>query len=211
MSKDIVAAFDFDGTITTKDTFVPFLYRAFGKSKVFRSFIQLLPSVILMGFALSDRDKIKERLLKSLFQGESVKRFSEQGSRYAKTLTPMFRESALKRIEWHQHQGHRCVMVSASLDIYLNDVAKILGFDDLICSVLSHNNHYFDGTLKGGNCRRIEKVHRLRSVLGDLKNYEIYSYGDSIGDREMIDIADHGFYRPFETVKLTRQIVKTKC
>jgi phosphatidylglycerophosphatase C len=197
MSKEIIAAFDFDGTITTRDTFVPFLYKAFGYSKVFNTFARLAPSAALVGVGLSSRDVFKEHLVQSLFYRESVERFLEIGVRYAKTLSPLYREAALKRIEWHKSNGHRCIMVSASLDLYLNDVAKTLGFDDLLCTVLSHNNCFFDGSLKGGNCRRIEKVNRLRSVLGDLNNCEIYAYGDSAGDREMIAVAEHKFYRPF--------------
>jgi phosphatidylglycerophosphatase C len=209
MGKETVAAFDFDGTITTKDTFIPFLFKAFRKSKVLSSFVQLTPKAFLVGVGLSDRDHFKGHLVQSLFHRESVERFRELGSQYAKTLAPIYRAAALNRIEWHKSNGHRCIMVSASLDLYLNDVSKSLGFDDLLCTVLSHNNRFFDGTLKGGNCRRIEKVNRLRSLLGDLENYEIYSYGDSIGDQEMIAIADHGFYRPFETDKLTRESINS--
>lgn len=210
MRKEIIAAFDFDGTITTRDTFIPFLFKAFRKNKVLRSFLQLSPKAFLVGVGLYDRDQLKGDVVQSLFHKESVEKFRELGSQYAKTLAPIYRSAALDRIEWHKSNGHRCIMVSASLDLYLDDVSKKLGFDDLLCTVLSHNNRFFDGSLRGGNCRRIKKVTRLRSLLGDLDNYEIYSYGDSIGDREMIAIADHGFYRPFETDKSTKESTKSE-
>jgi phosphatidylglycerophosphatase C len=209
MRKPIVAAFDFDGTITSKDTFVPFLYTAFGKKIVYRAFLRLAPQAFLVAVGLFSRDKFKECVAQSLFRGEDVKKLREIGSQYAKTLTRLYRPAALKRIEWHKSNGHRCIMVSASLDLYLLDVSESLGFDDLLCTVLSNNNQIFDGTLKRGNCRRIEKVNQLRLVLGELKNYEIYSYGDTIGDREMLTIADHGFFRPFEEDILSNEINKS--
>jgi HAD superfamily hydrolase (TIGR01490 family) len=201
MSKEIVAAFDFDGTITTKDTFVPFLYQAFGYERVFKAFVQLAHRALLVGLGLSNRDKFKEYLMQSLFSGESYAKFSKIGTNYGNTLTSLFRPAALNRVAWHKAHGHRCIMVSASLDLYLNEVVKMLGFDDLLCTMLSHNNQVFDGSLKGKNCRCMEKVDRLQLLLGDLELIEIYAYGDSAGDREMLAVADHKFYRPFEAVR----------
>ena len=201
MDKEIVAAFDFDGTITIKDTFVPFLYKSFGYTKVFKVFLQLAPRVMLMFIGCFDRDKLKECLVQLLFQGESVDKFREIGTQYGKTLTHLYRSGALQRIAWHKSRGHRCIMVSASLDLYLEDVAKSLGFDDLICTTLAHSENVFDGRIEGENCRRIVKVSRLQAILGDLKNYEIYAYGNSAGDQEMIAIAKYGYYRPFESDK----------
>lgn len=198
MRKPVVAAFDFDGTITSQDTFVPFLYAVFGKRKVYSTFIRLALQAFLVTVGFVSRDKFKECIIQSLFQGEEVEKLREIGSQYAKTLPRFYRPEALKRIKWHKSMGHRCIMVSASLDLYLLDVSKSLEFDDLLCTVLSNNNVIFDGTLECGNCRCIEKVNQLRLVLGELKKYEIYSYGDTIGDREMLSIADHSFYRPFE-------------
>ncbi len=88
-------------------------------------------------------------------------------------------------------------MVSASLDLYLEPAAAALGFDDLLCTRLSSNHLAFDGRLKGANCRCAEKVRLLESLLGPLHGYEVYAYGDSIGDTEMLNAAQHSFFRPF--------------
>ena len=197
MSKQIIAAFDFDGTITTKDTFVPFLYRAFGYRRTLKAFVQNFPAAMHAGNKFFDRDIYKERVVHALFSGESVERLSKLGVRYAGTLKPLFRFDALQRIEWHKSNGHRCILVSASLNLYLEEVARILGFDDTLCTTLSCNQEIFNGFLQGGNCRCMEKINRLQLLLGDLKSYEIYAYGDSAGDREMIAAADHSYFLPF--------------
>ena len=199
MNDRTIAVFDFDGTITTKDTFLPFLFEVFGHGRVFKELARLGPEAMLVGIGVSNRDTFKEHLVQLLFSGESVERLKAIGTQYANTLKPLLRSAALKRIEWHKSKGHRCVMVSASLDLYLTDIAKVLGFSDLLCTVLSHNNQVFSGGFKGGNCRSKEKMNRLQSLLGDLKTYKIYAYGDSFGDLDMITLADYGYYCHFET------------
>lgn len=89
-------------------------------------------------------------------------------------------------------------MVSASLDLYLEPTAAALGFDDLLCTSPSANHLVFDGGLAGKNCRGPEKVSRLRNLLGNLADFEIYAYGDSAGDRELLEKADHAYFRVFE-------------
>jgi hypothetical protein len=83
------------------------------------------------------------------------------------------------------------------MDLYLEPVARQLGFDDLLCTRASGNRLVFDGGLHGGNCRGPEKVVRLQNLLGPLDTYELYAYGDSDGDKEMLEAANHSFYRAF--------------
>ena len=119
------------------------------------------------------------------------------GQEYAKAIEAWYRPGALEQIRWHREQGHRLVMVSASLDLYLEPVAVALGFDNLLCTRLSTNHLVFDGHLAGPNCRRTEKVRLLESLLGPLQGYEIYAYGDSDGDTEMLRASPYPSSRPF--------------
>ena len=196
-----VAAFDFDGTITTKDTFMPFLERAFGKTQVRLAMLSLIWEAIKVGLRLSTRDKFKELIVGKLFLNETTERLRIIGHEHAKAIATWYRPGALERIRWHREQGHRLVMVSASLDLYLEPAAKALGFDDLLCTRLSTNHLVFDGRLNGANCRRAEKVRLLESLLGPLRDYEVYAYGDSAGDTVMLYALHHPFYRPFVAFK----------
>jgi len=195
--RNIVAAFDFDVTITTKDTFVPFLYRAFGGNRVRSTFSKLSLDAMGVVLGLSNRDRFKEKVVAALFLGEPIDRLRQEGQEYAKSIVGLVRPSAMRRIEWHKEQGHRLVMVSASLDLYLEPIAEMLGFNDLLCTKLSTNHLIFDGKLAGPNCRGPEKAKRLQALLGNMSGYEIYAYGDSAGDREMLAAADHPHYRFF--------------
>ena len=196
--RPVVAAFDFDVTITTRDTFVPFLYRAFGRHKVRAAFFRLAPEAakVLLGF--STRDVFKARLIHALFAGESSERLHAVGFEHAGEILNWVRPEALKRIAWHKERGDRLIMVSASLDIYLKPVAKALGFDDLLCTQPSQIDDRFDGGMIGNNCRCAEKVNRLQALLGNLSLCDIHAYGDSEGDKEMLQIALYPHFRVFE-------------
>ena len=197
-ARKVVAAFDFDVTITTRDTFVPFLNRAFGRERVRMAFLRLAPEAAKVVVGLSDRDRFKDRLVRALFLGDSVLRLREAGREHAHEILHWVRPAARQKIDWHKARGDRLVMVSASLDLYLEPVAAALGFDDLLCTSPSVGHMVFDGGLVGKNCRGPEKVTRLRRLLGHPSEYELHAYGDSAGDREMLDVADHPNYRVFE-------------
>lgn len=193
----VVAAFDFDGTITTRDTFLPFLDKTFGRLRVRAVLAKLAPEFLSIPFGMSSRDQCKEKVIAALFSGVSCDRIDAVAGEYAETLRESFRRDALERISWHQAQGHRCLIVSASLDVYLQWVARDLGFDNLLCTTLERLDGQFTGKLVGGNCRRQRKVTRMASALGDLSHWTIYAYGDSSGDAEMLRVADFPHLRPF--------------
>lgn len=196
-SMSVIAAFDFDGTITRRDTFLPFLFYAFGYLRVLKTLIFLIPDIFKVGLGFQSRDKLKESVVRSLFTGEDVERMRKIGYSYANTLYSKYRPKAITRLKWHQSKGHICILVSASLDIYLHDAANLLGFNHLLCTSLSHNNIMYDGFLNKGNCRKNNKVLRLKELMSNLSDFEIYGYGDSDGDAELLNISDHKFFKPF--------------
>jgi HAD superfamily hydrolase (TIGR01490 family) len=112
------------------------------------------------------------------------------------------RVDAVNRIEWHRERGHRLVLVSSTLDLYLAVVAEELGFDDLLCTRLAVEQggdgvERFTGLLDGPDCTGAEKLRRLRALVGELRDVELHAYGDSAGDRELLAAADHPHLRPF--------------
>lgn len=195
--RPVVAAFDFDGTISWRDTFAPFLVRAFGWEGLIAA--SLRSASAFLGYAVGrcHRDELKDRLVRALFTGRRVSDLTLIGRLYAEEVLTSLRPGAIERIRWHRAAGHRLVMVSASLDLYLVPIAEALGFDDLLSSRVSHDGEAFNGGLAGGNCRGQGKVDRLHSLLGDLVRVELYAYGDSAGDAEMLAVADHPNLRPF--------------
>ena len=197
----VIAAFDFDGTITTKDTFLPFLSRVFGWHKVAIALLTLTMPGLMVWLGNSTRDRFKALLLKKLFPGTLVAELNNRGREHADEIEVLCRPAALERIEWHRRHGHRLVMVSASLNFYLEPIAKRLGFDDLLCTEVISTEGVCTGEMKGENCRAAAKVRRLESLFGALDQYELYAYGNSDGDAEMLATSDHPAFMPFHSSK----------
>ncbi|OUL70316.1 HAD-IB family hydrolase [Paraburkholderia hospita] len=198
MSKTTLALFDFDGTITTKDTFAPYLVRAFGWTRVSCAFASLGLNALMVTAGFSTRDRFKERLLARLFTAVDYGRLESAGIEHASYVVRWYRSQALERITWHRERGHRLIMVSASLDLYLSPVARGLGFDDLLCTEIERHGSRSTGRMKGLNCRAAEKVRRVERLLDrPLSDFEVYAYGDSEGDTEMLQCSHYPSFKPF--------------
>jgi HAD superfamily hydrolase (TIGR01490 family) len=200
-ARPIVAAFDFDGTITARDTLKPFLVRAFGLRAVARAFIAEAPLALRVGLRRARVDDFKLRAIARLFAGAQAAPLRVQGQAYARELRPRLRPAALERIGWHRARGHVLVLVSASIDVYLEHVARDLGFDHLVCTRpstrASPTGERFDGGLVGEDCTGAGKVRALLGLLGARAGFELHVYGDARGDRELLALADHPHFRPF--------------
>jgi len=193
-----VAVFDFDNTMTTRDSLVPFLFYMAGPWKTCWKLFLLTPWLLGFLFKMISRQKTKEKILIAFFKGMTLPNLQKLGSDYANSCLDRYvRLQALERLKWHQQQGHRCILISASIDVYLMPWAQCQGFDDLICSELDVANGMVTGNVKGINCWGPEKKRRLIELLGPKSQYELYAYGDSLGDKELLDLANHGFYRFF--------------
>jgi HAD superfamily hydrolase (TIGR01490 family) len=199
MPKTTVAVFDFDKTITVCDSLVPFLIDLEGPWKTFAKLSWLLPSFIAFGLGNLPRQTVKEKILTSFLKDMPLTLLQERGRQYAQhNLNRLVKAEAIERLKWHQQKGHRCILVSASIDCYLMPWAQQHGFSDALTSILettAENN--VTGKLRGKNCWGEEKKRRLTELLGPKEQYVLYMYGDSQGDQELLEMADYPFYRKF--------------
>jgi phosphatidylglycerophosphatase C len=191
-----LALFDFDGTITTKDSFYDFMNYICNIHKIliFKN-ILMLPVFIAYGLGLIPEGKAKELFLTFFFKGWKISYFDNMAKKYADTLLPrLIRSRALEQIQKHKSTGDKIAVVSASLDSWISVWCKKHNLD-LISSSLATKNGLITGKLKREDCNGIEKVKRIREKY-NLQEYErIFAYGDSSGDKDMLKIANVGYYR----------------
>ncbi len=199
-SKPIITAFDFDGTLTYRDSFLPFLHFLSGTPATLVNVFLETPHLMQYLSGQYNRQDLKEAFITRFLKGKSREEIQSFADPFAiKVLPGLLRPKSLECIAWHKKRGHRCVLISANLDIYLEPWARMNGFDDVITSCVEFNaEDRVTGKLRGLNCRGHEKVRQLIKRLGPKENYILYAYGDSEGDRELLDLADYPFYRTLE-------------
>lgn len=189
-----IAAFDFDGTLAERDTLLPFLAHAHGRARL---------ALALAAQARTyrrDQDAAKADLLRRLVTGDDPERLAALVHDYAIGLHHRLRPEMAERVRWHRAEGHRLVIVSASLGVYLRPLADVLGFDHVIGVELEvGDDGRYTGTMsRGVNVRGPEKAHRLTAWLDeqglDRERCELWAYGDSSGDDELLAMADHPWW-----------------
>lgn len=198
--RPVIAAFDFDGTLTRRDTLLPFLRFLCGPRALARS---LLRHSLSLGTAVTfdrpaQRDGVKEGVLRELLAGRPRDDVQAAGEHFARRLGKgppgmRLRPAPLSRWHWHREQGHDIVIVSAALDAYVAPFAQALGGGAAVLAtrLLVAEDGTLTGGLEGLNCRGAEKVRRLRD-WNPRPDAELWAYGNSSGDRELLAAAHVG-------------------
>ena len=186
-----LALFDFDGTLTRHDTLFPFLRYLVGTPRFALGLAATAPVLGAYALKLMRNDLAKQRVLRHFLQGRDAEGLAEAGTRFAQDCIPSLLQPAqMTLLQAHQARGDTCVLVSASLDVYLRPWSQAQGFDALLCSSLAVDGGRVTGLLHGANCHGPEKVRRIEAWLAGRQPEHITAYGDSAGDREMLALAD---------------------
>ncbi len=186
-----LAAFDLDGTLTRRDTLLPFLRRAVGRDKAYRAVLaSSLPLARAVALGGAHRDRAKAAFLQGVLAGVPRAALAEAAESYADhVVTRGLRADVRHRVDWHRREGHELVLVSASPELYVTPIGRRLGFDVVLATRLEVDGEdRLTGRLEGANCRGAEKVARLRQWRGEELVLD-WAYGDSAGDREMLALA----------------------
>ncbi|MFM7069650.1 MAG: HAD family hydrolase [Actinomycetes bacterium] len=192
-----VAAFDFDGTVSKRDTLVPFLARVAGPSKFAAVAAQLGLRGARGTVDVRNRDDVKAHIIELVLAGRDADEIDALGATYAAELVATkLRPFVVQRVRTHRAQGFETVFVSASMVQYLRPVARALGVDHVIAVETEAVDGRLTGAMVGPNVRADEKVTRLREWLeatGDPAP-ELWSYGNTSGDHALLRAADHAFW-----------------
>ena len=205
----VIAAFDVDGTLTTRDCVRPFLERAAGRRRVITSMLRR-PFATVVAAVRRDRDRLKEIIVGGSLRGKLIADVETIGEQFAQyILVNWLRPDTLRRLRWHQQAGHRIVLVSASLAAYLRPLALRLGIDDVLCTDSTRAGDRYGDRLVGLNCRAGEKRRRLEQWLDEQRwvHAEVWAYGNSAGDRELLARADHAVWVNGATISEIPEVV----
>jgi phosphatidylglycerophosphatase C len=192
-----IAFFDFDGTITTKDTLLELIKYQKGVFPFYIGFLLNAPFLVAYKLKIIRNSTAKQRVLKFFFNKTPFSAFQLKCDEFASHELPLLiRPKALQEIKKLQSIGADVIIVSASAKNWLMKWTDEMNVK-LIATELEINNEKITGNINGENCHGQEKVIRIKAAY-DLSQYdEIYCYGDSSGDKPMLALGTFSFYKPF--------------
>jgi phosphatidylglycerophosphatase C len=188
-----IAIFDLDGTITRHDTLFPLVLRWLARRPWrLARLLLVLPAALRFLFD-RDRAALKQSLLRSTMRGTPRTALAEFARQFVRdTITTGSFHDALSTVRRHRDAGHYLVLMSASVDFYVPEFARQLGFDQVICTEVRWNGDRLEGTLTSPNRRGEEKAHCLRALLAARPDPDTYAYGNSASDLPHLKLVRRG-------------------
>jgi phosphatidylglycerophosphatase C len=188
-----VAVFDLDGTLSWRDTLLPFL-TSFLRRHPWRMLrLWRLPFASL-SFVVGNRDRglLKSRVIQIVMGGASRSVVDADAAGFVDALKRRhrLRPAALAMLEAHRAAGDHLVLLSASPDLYVPRIGDSLGFERTLCTELEWEGERLVGTLKTANRRGIEKLHCLTWLRTQYPGLPIVAYGNSASDLDHMRRAD---------------------
>ena len=188
-----VALFDLDGTLTYRDTLMPFLagYLARHPTRLWRLW-RLAPALIEYAVRGRDRGRLKSRVIRAVMGGDERASIDAWARAYASGLGARrkYRAAALATLEAHRAAGDHLVLLSASPDLYVPYVGRALNFERTLCTEVLWTGDRLDGALRSANRRGEEKLRCLEILRGQYPNARVTAYGNSASDLAHLARAD---------------------
>jgi phosphatidylglycerophosphatase C len=180
---------DLDGTLTRGGSTLAFAVHAGGWGRLPAA---LGRAAAAWAFGPSNRrDRAKEALVGAVVAGRDRRELEELGRSFARRLSGRLRPDVAGRLRWHLDRGHRVVVVSASLEVYVEPLARELGAEACLATRLELDGQgRATGRFLGANCRGPEKLARLEALWAGRRPQRLWAYGNSSGDAEMLAAAD---------------------
>lgn len=197
-----VYAFDFDGTLTKKDTFLAFIEYAKGYGKTFWGFFLFSPILILMKLRLFPNWKAKQMVFSWFFKGMNINEFNQICHEFADRNQRIIRTGGWDTIRKALANGEQVIIITASIENWVKPFFKEFGNQIKVEGTkIDVRINQITGQFLTQNCYGVEKTKRLKEVFPYRQAYELIAFGDSDGDRYLLNEADESHYKPFRNEK----------
>jgi phosphatidylglycerophosphatase C len=192
-----IAFFDFDGTITTKDTLLEFIRFCKGSLHFYGGFLINTPYLLAYKSRIISNQSAKEKILQYFFRNMPVEMFESYCQQFTQRRLPvLIRPKAVEEIRRLKEDGYVVVVVSASPENWIREWAIAMQVE-LIASRLEVKEGRITGRIIGKNCHGEEKVRRIMQEYVITDYTTIHAYGDTSGDKPMLGLATNSFFKPF--------------
>ncbi len=199
-----IYVFDFDGTITTRDTFALFLKYYAGTARWLMNIMRLMPTFIAYKMGRVDRHTVKKAVIKQFFAGKLAEDIQSKAAQFAEEIIPnLIRPAALDRLNAlladPECGAESLYICSASIGPYLRCWANSVGVHEkhVMSTELEIINDRITGGVDGYNVWGANKVRRINDQFAPKSVKIKEAYGDTRGDQEMLHAAEASFFKPF--------------
>lgn len=188
-----LALFDFDGTLTTRDTTLLFVFYVTGKPRGTWIFVTNIIQLVLAILEIQDWISVKEKIFKEGFATRAALEIENKGNEFGKKIIPkILNDEVYKQMKKLQKEGYEVVLLSASCRVWLQQWCKDEGIE-LVCTELAIESDKYTGKISGKNCYGKQKVDALKSMY-DLQAAEnLIAYGNHASDMHYMRLAQQAF------------------
>lgn len=195
-TKRVVAAFDFDGTLSQGVSGIRFYGYLLGPFRSVWMAVRHCIDAFCFTFRLGHEASMN-RCNRHVFRGRRAEDVQRAAEHFSEHILPRYLlPEGMARLQAHLDRGDRCVIVTRGFAWCVTPWARKIGVHDIIASHLEITP---DGVLTGQltevSCDSEQKRVRLLNLLGDRSQWEVHAYGDSVGDHAMFETADHAYIR----------------
>lgn len=193
-----VYVFDFDGTLTDTDTLLLFIKYVFGRRKYILTMLLFSPLIVLMLMGVYPNWKLKQNLFAYLFKGMKLSDFDDLCHDFMVNNIGIMRPKGMETIRKAIEDGVKVMVVSASIENWVRPFFNEFGNKVIVTGTrIESKNGIITGNFLTKNCYGEEKVKRIQRVFPFRKTYHLTVFGDSDGDRKMMEYADASYFKPF--------------
>lgn len=191
-----IYAFDFDGTLTRRDTFIEFIRYVFGTRRMLTGILRFAPILVLMKLGRYPNWKAKQRVFSWFFKGMEIDKFDDLCTRFAHDCQSVRRDDGFAIIRRALNEGHQVTIISASIENWVRPFFAEFGDRVVVsCTKIDVRDERVTGQFLTMNCYGAEKSKRLLQTFPLRETYRLVAFGDSRGDKELIEASDTGYFR----------------
>ena len=141
--------------------------------------------------------KAKQKIFKYYYKDVHIHTFNSWGEKFCSDVLPKITKLiTLTKINEYKKQNAIISIVSASIENWIKPWAKFYSIDSVLCTQIEINEEGFiTGKFSSPNCYGQEKVKRLLDYYPDRNGYYLIVFGDSRGDKELMQFANESYYR----------------
>lgn len=193
-----LALFDFDGTLTTSESFPAFIRSVVSPLRRAVGGVFLAPWVIGYRRGWVHGVTVRSAVVRVALRGMPVQRFNDAAERYAlETLPGTLRPEAMAAMHEHQQRGDTVLIVTGTFEGLLLPWATPMGVG-VLASRLEEVAGVLSGRYAGAQCVGAEKARRVLELIDVSQFNRIHAYGDTPEDADLLALADVRHYRGLE-------------